>query len=239
MDELQIWTHSLSPALAEVRLRVPAVSGNEVRGQLTGPRCRFASTVEVAYPLRPVFDDPSGRSFRAVIPEPSLWEPECPFLYHGVVKGGTFTYGLRQLSRTGERVCVNGRPIDLRGTARAPQTEQEASAARSRGMNVVCAGVVEEAAWDLADSFGYFVLGRLNSEDEMERGARYFSRRACLLAWLVHDRLVERLAAQLRRGSGKPPWIALVISQEPSHHIPTEVSLLVQEGPELKVKGVP
>src|SRR4051794_3725548 len=84
LGKLEIWTHALTPAAGEVRVRVAADAAAEVRGRLTGPRCRFASTVEVAYPLRPVSGEDG--TFRAIIPEPSLWEPECPFLYTAVVE---------------------------------------------------------------------------------------------------------------------------------------------------------
>src|SRR4051812_44575373 len=103
--EIEIWTHTLTPAAAEVRVR--ATTGE--RGRLTGPRCRFATTVEVAYPLHPVPGEEG--IFRAVIPEPSLWEPECPFLYQGEVEGRAFTYGLRSLGRRGGTVFLNGRPF--------------------------------------------------------------------------------------------------------------------------------
>src|SRR5689334_4063070 len=81
----------LSPVEADVRItftfRRP-VDGLEVRGRLMGPRCRYASTVEVAYPFRPLPapQDQVALPARVLIPEPSLWEPTCPFLYEGPVE---------------------------------------------------------------------------------------------------------------------------------------------------------
>src|SRR5687768_8525338 len=83
---------SLSPSGAELWVTVEAESdapGAEVRGRLMGPRCLYASTVEVAYPLRPFPRHPEGLpplTRRVVIPEPSFWDAESPFLYEGPVE---------------------------------------------------------------------------------------------------------------------------------------------------------
>src|SRR4051812_27257434 len=80
------------PAEPEVWITVtPAFQTptTDVRGRLMGPRCHYASTVEVAYPLRPFARPPEGLpalARRVVIPEASLWEPQCPFLYQGPVE---------------------------------------------------------------------------------------------------------------------------------------------------------
>jgi len=54
---IDVCDRSLVPAEAEVWITVtperPAPEA-EVRGRLMGPRCLFAETVEVAYPLRPL-----------------------------------------------------------------------------------------------------------------------------------------------------------------------------------------
>jgi hypothetical protein len=100
----------LSPVEAEVWIVVEAehiTPTTEVRGRLVGPRCANTSTVEVAYPLRPFPRPPAGvpgLSQRVVIPDPSLWEPQRPFLYHVIVElwedgarqdEAAFDYGLR------------------------------------------------------------------------------------------------------------------------------------------------
>src|SRR5262249_10296749 len=92
IQEIIVHNHSLDPAEAEVRVTVVPEEADprcEVRGRLMGPRCAYASTVEVAYPLRPLARgaaETSGLTMRAVIPEASLWEPACPFLYQGPVE---------------------------------------------------------------------------------------------------------------------------------------------------------
>lgn len=113
---LDVRDHSLIPASAEVHLTVVPErldAGTKVRGRLMGPRCRFASTIEIAYHFRPIegrtmpapgrevsSPDKSGSetrrephpsggrslTLRALLPEASLWEPETPHLYLGPVE---------------------------------------------------------------------------------------------------------------------------------------------------------
>jgi beta-galactosidase/beta-glucuronidase len=100
----------LSAAEAEVWLLVEAervTPTTEVRGRLVGPRCPGVSTIEVAYFLRPFPRQPEGiapLSRRVVIPEPSLWETERPYVYRAIVElcedgavcdRAEFDYGLR------------------------------------------------------------------------------------------------------------------------------------------------
>ena len=61
----------------------------EVRGRFVGPRCSGRSTVEVAYPLRPVPGGARGSgdlAMRVVIPEPSFWASQSPYQYEGTVE---------------------------------------------------------------------------------------------------------------------------------------------------------
>ena len=75
----------LDPVRAEVHFlfEPPALpAGAEIRGRLVGPRCPGVSTIEVAYPLRPMAE--RAGAVQVVIPEPSRWEPECPFTYEAI-----------------------------------------------------------------------------------------------------------------------------------------------------------
>jgi Glycosyl hydrolases family 2 len=261
---LDLWTQTLSPALAEVRVCVAAAewtSGTEVRGRLVGPRCRFATTVEVAYSLRPLPGEEGPiRTFRAAIPEPSLWEPECPFLYRGVVElwqdgqlaeKRTISYGLRNLSRKEGAIYVNGQPFTFRGKGRPPATERDAQELRSGGINVFRgeARAGAEEAWDLADSFGFWMLGRVDPSDErgMRFAVRQFAHRPSLLAWLVDEELLGRpetwraaIAALRSSGQGREPWIALSLTKAPNSELPEEVALLVGDATVLpSVKALP
>ena len=78
--EAEVWI------VSEVEQSTPAT---EIRGRLMGPRCPNITTIEIAYPLRPLATQPEGTSpltRRALIPEPSLWEPERPFVYRAFVE---------------------------------------------------------------------------------------------------------------------------------------------------------
>jgi len=76
--EAEVWVS------AELEELTPST---ELRGKFTGPRCPGVTTVEVAYPLRPLprlpASPPATLTVRALIPEPSLWTETTPFLYTG------------------------------------------------------------------------------------------------------------------------------------------------------------
>jgi hypothetical protein len=80
----------LSAAEAEVWVTVEVeelTPGTELRGKLTGPRCPGVTTVEVAYPLRPLRrpaeEWANALLVRVLIPEPNLWTEGTPFVYDG------------------------------------------------------------------------------------------------------------------------------------------------------------
>jgi hypothetical protein len=92
LREVSVVVRRLSAAEAELWVRVEAdeiTPTTEVRGRMVGPRCACATTVEVAYPLQPFPRHPEGLpplSRRVAIPDPSLWEPSQPFVYHIIVE---------------------------------------------------------------------------------------------------------------------------------------------------------
>ncbi len=202
---VELRDHSLAAAAAEVRVVVRAASRTpqtELRGRLMGPRCPFAATVEVAYPLRPL---PPGTPAegdalvaRVPIPEASLWDPQSPFLYGGPVElweGGRrcdvvqVRHGLRQLRFGPRGLTVNGRPVALRGKEMTSAcSDDEALRLRREGYNLFVAPVSEEAVplWDVGDRLGFLVVGRVDVVDEA-----------------TLDRL-----AQLRRHPSYPGWLA-------------------------------
>src|SRR5436190_14007505 len=91
--DVTIHDRSLDPGSVELWITVTPdrlTATTELRGRLMGPRCPYASTVEVAYPLRPIpglnGDTPGAIRRRVVIPEASLWDTESPFLYEGPIE---------------------------------------------------------------------------------------------------------------------------------------------------------
>ncbi len=171
---------SVVPAEAEVLVTVEPLffdGGTEARGRLMGPRCQFATTVEVAYHLRPILV-PTGRpalTLRAIIPEASLWEPETPHLYTGPVEllqdGARcdvreLRHGLRHLSVGPRGLRINGRLLRLRGREVEGLSDDEALALRNAGYNLLVAPAREASrpVWEVADRVGFLVLGRLEAD---------------------------------------------------------------------------
>jgi hypothetical protein len=90
--QVDVQIRRLDPVEAELWITAmpePATPGTEIRGRIVGPRCAGVTTIEVAYPLRPmpqqVLTD-THLAARVVIPEPSRWTPETPFLYTLIVE---------------------------------------------------------------------------------------------------------------------------------------------------------
>jgi hypothetical protein len=90
--DLQVTQRRWDAAEAELWITVvpeQLTPTTEVRGRLVGPRCPGVSTVEVAYPLRPLSRPPeglAGLTARVIIPDPLAWEPQSPFVYEGPVE---------------------------------------------------------------------------------------------------------------------------------------------------------
>jgi hypothetical protein len=214
---IEVTDHSLAPAAAEVWITVAPerlTPTTEVRGRLMGPRCAYANTVEVAYPLLPLarpLEDRPGLTRRVLIPEASLWEPESPFLYQGPVELWqegrkcdqiTMTHGLRQMALLSKGLRINGRPLTLRGREIERCTEDEAMTLRREGINFLVTPVRAGTAelWALADRLGFFVLGRIQEmgEDTLERIAALESHPSCF-GWLLKDPSQFRHAAPATR----------------------------------------
>jgi hypothetical protein len=199
----------LDPVEAELWLSVypeRLSSATQVIGRLMGPRCAYATTIEVAYPLRE-----TGRQYesegeprldlRAIIPEPSLWDPESPFLYEGPVElwvgkercdRTEVRYGLRHFTLGPRGLRWNGRFLTLRGHRIDQPLEGRAEALRQAGINTLLAPVSPEnvGLWDAADRFGFLVLGRLSSRQDISLTQRFREHASCL-GWLVTDQLFQ------------------------------------------------
>jgi len=180
--------HSLVPAESIVHVTVVPEridSGTEIRGRLMGPRCAFASTIEVAYHLRPLprQDDPTRITLRAVIPESSFWEPQSPHLYAGPVElwqdGQRCQvmqrrHGLRQVALGPRGLRLNGNLLQLRGRQVTTLDDDSALALRESGYNLVVAPASDESrqVWEIADRIGLFVLGLRKGESALTRELR-------------------------------------------------------------------
>src|SRR5262249_35700857 len=143
----------------------------ELHGRLMGPTCAYSTTIEVAYPVRKPRvseDDPRKLIGRVVIPEPSWWDPESPFLYTAVVElwlDGTkadearFSCGLRTTKLTPHGVWWNGRSLDLQTKSALSGTEAEWAHARAAGFNAVTVpSPVAAAALNYGDRAGLLIV---------------------------------------------------------------------------------
>ncbi len=208
LARIEVHNHILSPAEAEIRITVlPLDLPDEVelRGRLVGPHCQYASTVEVAYPFRPL-PGPRAKTgnltARVIIPEPSFWDPESPLLYHGsleVWKAGSrcwateVSHGLRVLRLGKSGLRCNGRPLTVRGVPRQRLSAEDALQLRAEGYNTLLSDVSLETAdlWDAADRFGFLVLGRLSATPAAFHQAESLKFHACCLGWLLPPEALE------------------------------------------------
>jgi len=143
----------------------------ELRGRLVGPTCPYTTTIEVAYPLRPLPKPAPGLPLtrRVNVPEPSFWDPVAPFLYHGVVElwqddeccdRRTFRHGFRDARVESGRVTWNGRPLKLAVADRPDLTEAELPGLRQVGVNTLVLRGDAETLWHAAERLGFVVIGR-------------------------------------------------------------------------------
>jgi hypothetical protein len=200
---IEVHDRSLNPVSAEVWISVlpeHLTATTEVHGRLMGPRCLYSNTVEVAYPLRPLPlhqkpPMPSGLTVRAVIPEASWWEPQCPFLYQGPIElwqdgqccdRVILSHGMRSLQRKERGLCINGRPLTLHGRKIAACSDEEAAQLYQAGYNLLIAPVAASslAVWERADRFGFLVLGQLGEDADETRLVDMTRPHASCLGWL-------------------------------------------------------
>jgi hypothetical protein len=205
---MEVIDRGAAPAEAEVGVRVESMyrtPTTELRGRLMGPRCPYASTVEVAYPLRPSTRQPpglEGLSRRVVIPEASLWDPESPFLYQGPVElwqdgrlcdRVVVTMGLRQRGLGPRGLRWNGKPLSLRGREVTETAEPEAAEQRRAGWNLWLAPAEAlPGLCDLADRVGFLVLGRLREMPDAAPWHDGLATHPGFLGWLVGQADLER-----------------------------------------------
>jgi hypothetical protein len=205
--QLKVHNGQMIPARAEVWITIVPehqTPTTEVRGRLMGPRCPYASTVEVAYPLRVppphhVTKGSSPLTMQVVIPEASLWEPESPFLYQGPIElwqdgrccdHVTLSHGLRYFLLGESGLRVNSRPLMLRGRMVTDCSGEEALALHRAGYNLLVVPVEADTlpVWERADRLGFFVLGQVRDKSEQTlRNLEMLSRHTSCLGWLVEE----------------------------------------------------
>jgi hypothetical protein len=233
----QAHNHVLSPAEAEVWLKFSLRGlwlGVEARGRLVGPRCVYASTVEVAYPLRMLSSSQAeGVTARVIIPEPSLWDPTCPFLYQGpvelwddrgLVRAWEMSHGLRWLQLGPGGLRWNGQPLTLHGVALQELSQSEAAWLRQSGYNTLLVSLPEAATLaGAADCLGFLLLVRLSTDLDALPTARGLSDHACFLGWLLPQELVEDETARAAAVTHLGDRAGALLGAELSRPVPEEL----------------
>jgi hypothetical protein len=211
IDSIQMITQALGPTRAEAVISSDAADGpaNEaatLSGRLVGPQCLLATTVEVAYALRPLPTDPANPrrcSARVIVPEPSLWAPETPFLYRAHVLRSwapgpvVLDHGFRRFALSPSGFLLNGQPIVLRAARCSSLTDTEARDLRQAGINTLLAPIEATEVQDQADRWGFLVFGPWSAGHKVEQ-ARALRRHASWAGWVlpsgteIDDALVER-----------------------------------------------
>ena len=119
-ENVHLTTRRMDPAEAEIRIE----GADGLTGRLLGPRCHYASTVEVAYYVKPA----PGSGSRVIVPEPSFWDPETPFLYEAILQSEdgtkvTLRHGLRTVQLSAAGLRVNRKPFRVNGVMRTALTD--------------------------------------------------------------------------------------------------------------------
>jgi hypothetical protein len=230
--DVVVTEHRFDPAETELRVLVRAAEitpGTQVRGRLMGPRCVYASTVEIAYPFRELARTAEGIVLRVVIPEPSFWDPQSPFLYQGpveLVQDGTtcdrrdVSHGIRHVQLGAKGLRVNGKAVFLNGTSRAPAGDAEARRLHESSNLLVTEAYRERPElWDLADRMGFFVLARVTAVSAFWRWRDAAARHPAALGWVFPPSLLDRellTAFEARPASGHRPLVGMDLTTFPT-----------------------
>ena len=215
IKNILISTLRVDPIEADIGIHVvpdTLFSDTQVRARFVGPACLYSSTVEVAYSVREHSRDydPTGIphlkvpgiphiTLRAIIPEPCLWDPESPFLYRGtfelcqgdkLVDRQTLDYGIRRVQLGPKELTCNGRPIILHGLEWKDYSSEQARALHQAGFNTLLVPALEESGWDLADRFGFLVLGRIQDPLDVAKSKNQ-KKHASNLGWVLNEELLN------------------------------------------------
>lgn len=168
--EIQIVNHRFDPTETVLHVNVaihnPAPNV-QFRGRFNGPSCPFSTTIEIAYPLRERARD-EVITLSAVIPEPSWWDPESPFVYIGfvdlmregvVAERVNFQHAIYWLQMTSKGLRLNGQPFVLRGRCVVSIGDVESLCyLRDRGFNWLISKASPTGEMrKLAATYGFFV----------------------------------------------------------------------------------
>jgi hypothetical protein len=248
MSPLEIVATRLNPAEAELSftLAVTAPEGAtvELRGKVSGPTSPYAETIDVSYPLRPLPREGDLVRARVILPEPSLWTPAAPLLYHARVavavgddvrEERTVGVGLKECRLGRKGLFLNGVKLMLRGLAARRLDPDTASDWRNDGVNLVTMPVVPELAdaWDAADRLGFFVLGSIDptTDDPLWLIQDKLLQHSSVLGWLLPQTTLTEpqrwhQAMSLLHGWRRDVFIGVLVEELPLPILPGHVDFL-------------
>ena len=156
--------------IADAQIHDVQINDVQITGTLTGPRCRHATTLPTAIPLRPLTGD--GRAAaRALVTEPSFWTPELPNLYELVAEARTPAgvsaatrrlVGLRRLGVRGRSMWLDGRRWVPRGRG-AANASFDPARFRAEQLTALISDPTPEVC-AAADGIGAPIVARLSDE---------------------------------------------------------------------------
>jgi hypothetical protein len=206
--EMHVHSGRLNPAESEVWITVHPLeltSTTQVRGRLMGPRCRYSTTVEVAYPLREQnrfyeTEDRPHLTMRVIMPEASFWDPESPFYYEGPVElwqGGEccdrklVRQGLQAHTLGTRGLIWNGRALPIRGVACTRYSESDLVHWHQAGYNTLLLSAPDsEDSIKLAEEIGFLMLFRVTEREDFKKVTAHvdhFSVVGCVLSQELHQ----------------------------------------------------
>jgi hypothetical protein len=239
--DLVVVNHRLDPIETELHLHVKVAEltpSTKVRGRLMGPRCAYSSTIEIAYRMTEV-ERIDHIVMRVIIPEPSCWHPQTPFLYQGPLElwnNGELcdrveiSHGIRWAQLSSKGLRLNGQPYLLRGRIVEPTwSEADATAMRADGINAIVSTTAPKGMelWDAADRLGFFVLGTTDEYGAFLHWKNELTAHVSSFGWIFQR---EQLLAEPPRSEGSPLHYGINTS---SHHMPANADFLVCSEKEL------
>jgi hypothetical protein len=243
---IEHYKFTVSQAEADIWFKVVVqrvTQGTEVRGRIVGPRSLYTETSQVASPLRCVkhrATDEVALIARTAFPNPGFWDPVNPLLYRVVLElwqDGQrcyvlgFDLGFRLAEMGSGGVTVNGRPVTLRGMRHLFQSQEEATARRRDGYNLVLAGKGQWHWWVQANPMGLLLLERVALSTLTPQYFGLLTPQPCFLGFVLDRELLDRPPSEVERFLG--PWqerrvyIGLELDGPPLPSLPNGLSFLV------------
>jgi hypothetical protein len=244
---ISVYNRRLVPAEVELGITVLLEhfdSDTKLTGRLTGPHCRYTTTVQVPYPMRETLrrhEEDGPRVFlKVVIPEASFWEPAIPFLYEGPIElweGSVrcdcvqICRGLRVLTLGPHGWRVNGKLLPFRGAIRDDLSTVAAEKLRKVRTNCLIVPVSPDTApsvWEQSDRLGFVMLGRIAAEAEISL-AWSMKDHPSVLGWIIEPELLEDPVLHNVAGlypTAENHFLGVHLSRPPQTALPKDVRFI-------------